>query len=220
MVAIGWRARWPLPANILAAALFMLAGAALGAAAAHRHHHELRPVSAGLADPAAGAAKALASFRAVLRRCRGNACARPQPGGAAALLCAGGGGDRRDRHGGKPLRYLRERCRFSPSWRSRRGAAGRAAAVDPAVRGTFQSSGRAAGRSPERFAPSGQSGDPCGRQHLRHARQLFRTEGGLAARGRPHRQLVQLSVRRLAAADPAAVVRRRRRRRVAAAAGG
>ena len=30
MVAIGWRARWPLPANILAAALFMLAGAASG----------------------------------------------------------------------------------------------------------------------------------------------------------------------------------------------
>ena len=30
MAAIGWRARWPLPANILAAALFMLAGAASG----------------------------------------------------------------------------------------------------------------------------------------------------------------------------------------------
>ena len=30
MTAIGWRARWPLPANILAAALFMLAGAASG----------------------------------------------------------------------------------------------------------------------------------------------------------------------------------------------
>ena len=30
MVAIGWRARWPLPANILAAVLFMLAGAASG----------------------------------------------------------------------------------------------------------------------------------------------------------------------------------------------
>ena len=30
MAAIGWRARWPLPATILAAALFMLAGAASG----------------------------------------------------------------------------------------------------------------------------------------------------------------------------------------------
>jgi hypothetical protein len=30
MAAIGWRARWPLPANVLAAALFMLAGAASG----------------------------------------------------------------------------------------------------------------------------------------------------------------------------------------------
>ncbi len=30
MAAIGWRARWPLPATVLAAALFMLAGAASG----------------------------------------------------------------------------------------------------------------------------------------------------------------------------------------------
>ena len=45
--------------------------------------------------------------------------------------------------------------------------------------------------------------------------KLLGPERRLAARRRPHRRLVQLSVRRLAAADPAAVARHRRRRRLA-----
>ena len=218
MAAIGWRARWPLPANILAAALFMLAGAGVRPAAAHRHHPELRPVSAGLADAAAGAAEALAAVRARASPLSRSSLAlgRNQ---VALLLCylLIAAADRRDRRR-EPAAALSARtaARARRHDACRHGAAGGSAAVDPAVRRTLQSPGRAAGRSAERFALSGQPGDPCGRQHLRHARQLLRTERRIAARRRPHRRLVQLSVRRLAAADPAAVVRRRRRRRMAA----
>ena len=116
MAAIGWRARWPLPATVLAAALFMLAGAASG-----RLQHTGIILSYGL-FPLAWLTLQLALQRRslllapVLCGRRRDAGARPQPGGAAALLPPDRRSDRRgDRRDQVRCATCASGCRCSPS---------------------------------------------------------------------------------------------------------
>ncbi len=175
----------------------------LGAAAAHRHHPELRPVSAGMADAAAGAAEALACSS---RSCFAVSAATLALGRnqVALLLCyvLVAAAIAEIVTAEKPLRYLRERLPVLAVM----ALAGAALLAVPLLL-TLQ------------FAElSNRPGEPLdealkGSIHPVNLATLavaniFGTHGSyfgpnarLAARGRPHRRLVQLPVRRLAAAS-------------------
>ena len=96
--------------------IFMFGGPGLGPAAAHRHHPELRPASAGAAAAADGAAAPLHPDCGRLRGGGGDAGARPQPRGAAAVLRARRRARGRDRARAGRQAPLSARAR-GPCWR-------------------------------------------------------------------------------------------------------
>ena len=189
--------------------------AGLGPAAAHRHHPELRPVPGGASAHAGGAAAPLdlrsPPHSAWWRRCwRSAATTRPcccASCSAAALAAE----ISRPRTGGAICASAR---RAGDDGHRRGCAAGGAAAADDAVRGSIQPAGGAARQGARGFALSREPRVAGGRQRAGLARDhagLLGAELRHLARGRRHRPLVQLPVRRRGLDHRAAVVRHRRR---------
>ena len=86
---LGWRARLAGLGLAPGRGRLHVRRTGVGPAAAHRHHPELRAVSAGAAAVADRHAAPLAAERGGLRRGGGRAGARPQSRGPAAVLRAG-----------------------------------------------------------------------------------------------------------------------------------
>ncbi len=185
--AIGWRARWPVAACVLAAALFMFGGAAAG-----RLQHTGMIISYGLFPPAllllqlalerrslAIAAGLCASLR---RRSRSGATRSR----CCCVSCSPPWRSREIATAARPLRYLRERAAVLATmaivgFALMRGAV----AAHHAVRGAVEPSEPHARHRAQGLALSGAPGAADGGRHLWRAGLFLGTGPGDRAGDRP-----------------------------------